>query len=67
MGLFGSEMGIVNTLAFMAVGLAASKTSQFIWATFNAHYYKARLASLHESYSMSNFINLLPQKGIFQV
>ena len=54
-------MGIVNTLAFMAVGLAASKTSQFIWATFNAHYYKVGLAMFHDS--MLNFMNWLVQKG----
>ena len=33
-------MGLVNTIAFLAVSLAAAKTSQFIRATFNAQYYK---------------------------
>ena len=38
-------MGLVNTLAFLAVSLMAAKTSQFIRATFNAQYYKVKVVN----------------------
>ena len=44
-----SEMGLVNTIAFLAVSLAAAKTSQFIRATFNAQYYKVEGKRSHDS------------------
>ena len=50
--LWSSKMGIVNMIGFLAVSLAAAKTSQFIRATFNAQYYKVDVGICGLSHEM---------------